>query len=266
MATQKRTVLKRWKNHLEEVAQEVTFLNHYNQIRTQFNLIAGRSPVAEKSSAFWEFTHRAFAHELIIRICRLSEKQSSRKKGKRLIDEVYALRALLGEFAENHKYLSREHYLGISPVTSEEYFKKHPSRFDPPDTFMYDRLNREFDEIAGAGASCISQQTVLLDIAMLDKVTKRLKAYRHKRLAHNSVKKGRFKIVKFSEIPKAISAIDKFMRKYYLLFHCASHTLNFHEPNLTPLFRQAWISNQKDADKILAKFKEMTGSKNPAKK
>lgn len=266
MAKRKSTIIKRWKEFLEVTSGEVTFLNHYAEIRNQFNLIASKSPIANKSSEFWSFVTQAFAHEMIFRICRLTEGQFRDNKGRvRKHLEVSSLGALLEEFAEHPQYLSREQYLEISPVTFEEYLKKHPSRFDPPDRYNYDRLNKEFDDLAGAGASHFPVATVRADLATLVKVTKRLKAYRNKRLAHLSVRRGRFKNPKLNEITKAVVEIDRFMRKYFLALNCSSHTLDFGHVDITGLFTKAWIENEDARKKLRSDFQKVKAKRRKAR-
>ncbi len=250
----KKTTLKRWRAFLDVATKEVTFLNHYADIRHQFNLIAAQSPVAETESEFWVFSHRAFAHEMIFRICRLCEAQA-RNKGKVVRHrEVHSLRGVLEEFLEHPEFLSREHYIGVSPVTLEEYTKKHPNRFNPPDAFMFKKLNREFDEIVGVGQTHVSKATVASDIVALIAATKSMKVYRDKHLAHIAVKKGRFKNPKFGEIPKAIRVIDRVMRKYFLIFNCSYHPLNFGDPDITAIFMKSWIADTEAKQAILSSF------------
>lgn len=266
MAKRKSTIIKRWKDFLKITSDEVTFLNHYAEIRSQFNLIAAQSPVANKSSQFWSFVTQAFAHEMIFRICRLTEGQFKDQKGRvKKHLEVSSLGALLEEFVEHPQYLSRKQYLEISPATLEEYLKKHPSRFDPPDTYMYDRLNKEFDDLAGKGADHIPVTMMKADLATLIRVTKRLKAYRNKRLAHLSVRRGRFKSPKLNEITKAVVEIDRFMRKYFLALNCSSHTLDFGHLDVTGLFTKAWIENEDARKKLRSDFEKVKEKRRKAR-
>ncbi|MBX2989126.1 MAG: hypothetical protein KF802_14645 [Bdellovibrionaceae bacterium] len=257
MVRRKTTIIKRWKQFLEIASGEVTFLNHYAEVRAQFNLIASQSPVANVGSEFWTFVTQAFAHEMIFRISRLTEGQFKDRKGRVLKHlEVSSLTALLEEFAEHPEYLSRAQYLGVSPVTFEEYLRKHPSRFDPPDRYNYDRLNREFDDLAGKGANHIAAAVIQSDLATLGKVTKRLKAYRNKRLAHLSVKRGRFRNPKMTEITRAITEIDRFMRKYFLALNCASHPLEFGHVDITDIFLKPWIKNENNQKELQRRFEK----------
>lgn len=259
MAKRKSTTLKRWRQFIDIAVDEVTFLNHYARMRDQFNLIASQSPVANVKSEFWPFITQAFAHEMIFRICRITEGQTRDRKGRiRKHMEVSSLMALLEEFAEHPNYLSREGYLGITSLSVEEYLKKNPSRIQPPDHYDYERLNKEFDELAGKGESHISKVQIKSDIEALIKVTKRLKAYRNKHIAHLSVKKGRFKNPQLVELSRAIMRIDKIMRKYFLALNCASIQLDFGHVDITDIFMTPWISDDSKRKSILQKSEKAT--------
>src|SRR5690242_14345817 len=85
-----KTRFEELEKQIEAIAKEVTFLNHYADIRRQFYLIVNQSPVAGERDDFWDLVHPSFAHELIIRLNRLYDRQ---------FDDpdlhVYSLRALL---------------------------------------------------------------------------------------------------------------------------------------------------------------------------
>ncbi|MBY0471449.1 hypothetical protein K2X30_09805 [bacterium] len=258
MPPRKINTLKRWKTFLNAAEKEVRLLKQFSDLRRQFNLIVNQSPVAASHSPFWTFAHNAFAFDLVLRVCKLTERQSRNRQGAvNKKKEVYSLQALLEEILEKPEYLSRGHYLGgIDPCTFEEYLRIHPSRRSPPDPSTFNRLNTEFDKIAGKGADHISKKSIELDVAELERVTKRLKAYRNKHLAHIAVKKGKFRTPKYSEISVARRSIDKLMQKYFLLIYCSlPPNTTSRADEISDLFVEPWIASKTDRDRILEKIK-----------
>jgi len=249
MAATNRAKLLRWKKYFKEISREVLFLNHYADVREQFNLIAAQSPVAELPSEFWRFVHQAFANEMILRIMRLSESHQHQNKKR----HVYSLKAFLEEIAPNCHLLSREQYLEVKPATLEAFLKKFPNRHD--DSFQFNRLNLEFDKIAGKGGVHISRSTVDHDISGLEVITKKLKAYRDKQLAHNSIKKSRYRNPKLVEIRAAIGKVHELAFKYFLVLNSAGHAFTLDDQlDITKLFLQPWIQNKTDRQVIRERF------------
>lgn len=237
-------------DHIDAIAKEVTFINHYASIRSQFYIIVEQSPVAEQRNEFWNFVHLTFAHELIARLNRLFDHQ--------FVDEdkkIYSLYAILLDVRRSASLLTRDHYVGISPCTEKQWIKEHPQdRFSngiTPDVSNFHRLNKEFDGLTEHGSVVLTKKQVDLDIKTLRKAMKLLNAYRNKILSHNAVDKSGFETPKFENITNAVKVMNELTRKYFLLITRETHTLSFSQPDITDLFMKPWIANEDDRKNVL---------------
>ena len=239
------------KKHLQAIANEVTWLNHYHEIFFQFNDIVNLSPVGQMRSAFWDFKSWAFIGELVHRVDRICEGQARQKKFR-----VNSLGSFLKDIQPYLHLFNRGNYVGATPNTLEQFKKTHPHR---QDDYMprvdFHRLNGEMDRIIGKKNFSLTLTQVERDIKNLKKITRKISRYRNKHLAHMAVNKGKLPPPNLVELNEAIKHIAKLTHKYFLLGLVGSHGLAFGNVDITSIFMQPWITSVTDRDALKKIFK-----------
>jgi hypothetical protein len=225
-----------YKTHFSRINRAVVELISYEKCRQDFWQIAANSTVRNNQDFFWDFCGISFFHEVVNRICRLTDKQNFLSDLK-----VYSLRAILSELSRDQTLLSRTRYIGENKPSVDIVLPKEGVQWVTPNNFR--RLNEEFDRLAGVGEQFFPKSLLKSDIKRLDKVCKRIRKYRNKFLAHTSADAPNETPIKTLEIVKSIDEITTLARKYFLLFNCASYLHEISSGNLTEIFRKAWIQN-----------------------
>ena len=117
---------RKLRSHLQAIANEVTWLNHYHEVFLQFVDIADGSSAGGQSSEFWDFSRWAFFGELVHRVDRITEGQWKDKKRK-----VNSLGAFLDDIRPYVHLFNRGNYVGSTPNTFEQFKKTHPHKSNP---------------------------------------------------------------------------------------------------------------------------------------
>jgi hypothetical protein len=243
---------RKLRNHLQAIAHEVTWLNHYHEVFLQFVDIVDGSNAGGQSSEFWDFSRWAFFGELVHRVDRITEDQWKQKKRK-----VNSLGAFLDDILPYVHLFSRGNYVGSTPNTFEQFRRTHPRKTDPyipRDEFH--RLNHEMDRLIGGKNFCLTEKQVNADKRALKKITLKITRYRNKHLAHMAVHKGKLPPPNLKELNDAIKHIGKLTRKYFLIGLVGSHGLAFGNEDITKIFLSPWIASEQDRQALKKKFKE----------
>ena len=239
--------LAKLKTQIEAITKEVIFINHFIDVRRQFYFIVEASPVGTRRNIFWSFLHYSFAHELVIRICRLGDNQFNDPA-----KQIFSIRALLYELRGNPELLSREHFIGCSPCTLQVWAQNPMNQFRSghPMVDIFNAVNTEFDRLAGAGRGFYSKSLINRDLDKFKKAMKPLRAYRNKVLAHNAIDQTLPGELAFDKVLDAAKVVTEISKKYYSLIMRTSHPMNVAKPNITTLFLEPWISSRENAGEI----------------
>lgn len=237
---------KMLRKHLEVVAREVTYLNHFHEVFLQFNDILRQSPINQTNSAFWSFEKWAFVGELVHRVDRVCERQWPQKKKR-----VHSLGAFLEDIHPHLSLINRCNYIGATPNTLEAFRNKHPRKSDPfiPEEEFH-RLNRELDKYLGKTKFALTPAQLERDKRLLRKQTKRVTYYRNKHLAHIPQRPGRMRPPNLRELNSAIKHITQIAHKYFLLINVGSHAFDFGQVDITGIFMQPWIKGPTERDAL----------------
>lgn len=239
------------RSHLQAIANEVTWLNHYHEVFLQFIDIANGSTAGGQSSEFWDFSRWAFFGELVHRVDRITEGQWKDKKRK-----VNSLGAFLDDVRPHVNLFNRGNYVGATPNTVERFKKTHIHRHDPYIPYdEFHRLNREMDRLIGGKNFSLTENQVDADKKALKKITRKITRYRNKHLAHMAANKGKLPPPNLQELTAAIKHIGKLTHKYFLIGLVGSHGLAFGNVDITALFTSPWIATSQDKQQLQKKFK-----------
>lgn len=248
--------VQRWRRWFERVNHEVAHLVACEHMRKELWQVIGQSPVASRSHPLWGYLNYALTDEVILRICRLSEKQSFR--GFRLSKRsVCSLDAMLEEFERYSDYFSRRRYVGrLREPARLDYSKLGPGAHSAPlDKWDHFRIRTNaFDGIAGKGKSVLDRKRIAMDRKRLRREIKRVEHFRNKFVAHNDLRQRGRKGLPFAEIDRSIQAIVKIARKYFLLLTRSEFVFETFRPGMPALFLEPWVESRGIATMLDRRF------------
>lgn len=201
---------------IDEISSDISDLMWNQKMFADFKKIVEANPKINQENVFYDFIKTGHVSQIVLAICRQIDGDQ----------KVLSLMNLLHEISHNSDKITKDWFVSQYRGTSVGEGK---GRLD-------------FEECFG-NLDVIRSSMVSRDIGKLTSVTKEIKKYRNKRIAHMERGEIIFNL-DFTTLDKATEILDELGKKYYLLLHQKGmpSLLPVDQTDYRKIFRVQWIN------------------------
>jgi hypothetical protein len=212
-------LIERWRTNLELFRRELTYLLWSRQIYRRYrDIVLGNATIQDP----WTF------HDWVVRNYVTAVVMAGRRLLDRHRDSVSFVKLLLEIQAR-------------PGVITREVYRAHFAQRNLEADRILNLPDREFDRLAGAGATALGTHVVQRDIELLAEAWKPFKALADQHIAHRDPR-AQPEMPTYAELDAAIDAIHPVLKRYeLLLLGVATSPGPVAQFDWDVVFRQAWL-------------------------
>ncbi len=208
-----KNIEEHWKKQIASIQNEVQELLRGRKIFLDtYGIIEKNVAVQKNISTWWDYYKISYTYFVISKIFHQIDKDNRADNLINLLENLY----------ENCEIITSSWYVNhdTSSLSTVEFEKKF-------------------------GKNHLQPSNIYADIGELLYVTKDVKEFRHKRIAHRDKSKNFNTTIQIKNIDESINTIEKLSKKYTLLLEQRGLDLNISDENWPTSFTIPWIPNEK---------------------
>jgi hypothetical protein len=192
----------RWQKDIERIYKETVYVFEQRLIfREVMEMFQKNTELQAEGGFVWDWLRGMYGRDLVLAIGRELDRNT----------EVINLIQLMYQLTKRPRVVSRKRFFKMLKLKPP---KKKNRPFPDADGHLYQINERWFTENIGAGAY-LDAAKIKKDRNWLEKRCRKVTKYRHKVVAHRSDMELTLTI---RELHDALDAIEKMLKKYYVLF------------------------------------------------